>query len=339
MGELLALATAAAFAVSNVLVRVAARQIHGDRLVAPAWSFQVEVMRRTTVVNVVLLWAAWILAAPISGLLLGNPPLPAALGGTPAAVIGGTLAFAAGGLCGPFLARIVLYQGLAHLGPSRLAAGKALAPAFAALLAAVVLGEAVGVGLVSAMVLIGVGTILTVGGVGGLVRVDLQGFLYGAHSAWWLAVAALFRRIGVLALPDILFGAALGSSVSLLLVYALVWHHRRGRRRPLRAGGSENGASPGHEAPAAPVDVDPSGPDLAAPVRRSLLASGLLSTLALIFSIAALAYAPVGPVMAIHHTEPALAQWLGHLALGGTDRVRLAAALGTLMVIAGALLV
>lgn len=326
MGEALALATAMSYAASNVLVRLAARRVGGDRLAAPSWAFQVEVMLHTTWVNVALLWAAWAAAALARPLL---PARPLALGLSPA----GLLAFAAAGVTGPFLARIVLYQGLAHVGPGRLAAGKVLSPAMAAVLAAVTLGEPLGAGLGLALALIGVGTLLTVGGPGGLPRVDLQGFLYGAHSAWWLAVAALFRRVGVLALPDALLGAALGSTVALLLVLAAA---RRGTRTlPTAGAGPAAGASPAAGPPAAGAP-DP----LRSPaVQRSILASGLLSTIALFCSIAALAHAPVAPVMAIHHTEPALAQWLGHAVLGGTDRVRPSAAVGTLMVLAGALLV
>src|SRR5690606_22475297 len=128
-------------------------------------------MRRTTVINVILLWATWAAVALGAWLLTGHEPLGAGPGSARANLVPGILAFGAGGVSGPFLARIVLYQGLAHLGPSRLAAGKALAPAIAAGLAAAVLGEAVSANLAGAIALIGVGTVLTVGDAGGLVRV------------------------------------------------------------------------------------------------------------------------------------------------------------------------
>ncbi|REJ34840.1 MAG: hypothetical protein DIU84_07410, partial [Bacillota bacterium] len=74
MGEALALATAMSYAASNVLVRLAARRVGGDRLAAPSWAFQVEVMLHTTWVNVALLWAAWAAAAPAPPLLPAPPP-------------------------------------------------------------------------------------------------------------------------------------------------------------------------------------------------------------------------------------------------------------------------
>ncbi|HEY8449908.1 MAG TPA: hypothetical protein VIL95_05440, partial [Bacillota bacterium] len=172
----------------------------------------------------------------------------------------------------------------------------------------VVLGEPVDGRLGLAIGFIALGTAVALAD---RLRPDRLGLLYGLHIAWWLAVTALLRRIGIAALPDALLGAAIGSTVALAVFTPL----------------------------ARPYGLWSGVMALAPQVRHSLLASGLLSAFALLFSIWAFAYAPVGPVAALQHTEPVIAQWLGHLWLGGRDRVQRQAAVGAALVACGAILI
>ncbi|HEY8449485.1 MAG TPA: hypothetical protein VIL95_03300, partial [Bacillota bacterium] len=104
MGELLALATAVTFAISNLFIRLAARQSdHGDDQ-PPPWPHQIRVLWLTTLVNVALFWLAWLV---VGTALSGGRDV------TSHELSVGVLAYGAAGMCGPLLGRLVLYRALA----------------------------------------------------------------------------------------------------------------------------------------------------------------------------------------------------------------------------------
>lgn len=198
-GDLLALASATFFAVSNVtIVRGAAP---GDDDNGVFVSFLI------TATIAFLGWIAW-------GAFHGYAAI------TPAALAW----FAGAGVLAAFVGRVFGYATVQHLGAMRASTMKRLNPFFAVALGVGVLGERLDAGGVAGMLLIVASFVVLVARAGGLrpgaspARGAFNiGFVYGPVSALGYATGYLLRKMGLAETPDAFLGTLVGALVGALL--------------------------------------------------------------------------------------------------------------------------
>lgn len=150
----------------------------------------------------------------------------------------GLLAFAAAGLVHPVLSRYLGYEANRRVGPTLSMTFDSTSPLFAAALSIGLLGESLSPG-------IGVGTLLTVGGVMFLYWTPVAPAAVMQAAVLLALGAALFRAVGMVAgkfglvlLPNPFMAAFVTFAVSMLLALAAARLRRRSLLRPLlsRAG-------------------------------------------------------------------------------------------------------
>lgn len=158
--------------------------------------------------------------------------------GVPAVNSAGLWWFAAAGLLTVFLGRVLVYASLQYLGAVRASAVKRLNPFFAVLLAVLILGEPLSVGLVAGMALIFSSFVLLIHqsltGARGVADATLPeanlwrrtrrafatagnlGYFYGPVSALAYAIGYIGRKQGLVEIPDPFFGTMIGAIVGVL---------------------------------------------------------------------------------------------------------------------------
>lgn len=220
MGSLLALLSAALFAVAAVVVR---RGMQGSTAITATLI--------SLVTNLVALWG---LAAASGGIARITPPAAATL--------------LAAGLFAPALARLTYYEAMNLIGVARASAISNTTPIFTALLAVPVLGEHPSWQMAA-------GTLMVVLGLALTIRPDVAatavsgsptapphggpdrpwaGVLLALNTAVMASISFMLRKLGLRLLPDAAVGSALTVTGSLLVL--LPYAALRSRTQPIRAG-------------------------------------------------------------------------------------------------------
>jgi drug/metabolite transporter (DMT)-like permease len=147
--------------------------------------------------------------------------------------------FAMVGLFFPAAVTLLTFQANHHLGPNVAGTLGGIAPLFAVLGAALLLGEALGIRVLAATLVIMTGSIMLVwrGGTANLAR---------PHFALWLPLAAallralaqVFSRAGLLLWPNPLAAAVVGYTVSAVIIWLAPQWLFRGRDFALNRGGA-----------------------------------------------------------------------------------------------------
>ena len=200
VGQLLALASAVCFAMSNTFIGRTS-QSGGDKGVV----FSVMV----TVVMSLALWLVF------EGLPSRDTISVPAL-----------WAFALAGVCAMVFGRSLLYESVRRLGVSRASAVKRLNPFFSVLLAALILGEAINGRDTLGMVAIAAafGLLIAERGVGkgakGPADISAKAYMFGVFAALAYALAYILRKIGLDLMPSAAFGT-LVSAVTGLAVFGV----------------------------------------------------------------------------------------------------------------------
>ncbi len=201
-GDFLALASAACFAASNVLIARGARPGSGDN-----GAFV------SLLLTAGLAGAGWAAA----GLARGFVPV------TWRAIAW----FAGAGFFTAFIGRVFFYRSVERLGAMRASAIKRLNPFFAVVLGVGVLGETLTRGMAAGLVLIAASFAALVLGSRARDRAAAPpgrrfnaGYLYGPVSALGYATGYLLRKMGLADAHDALLGAAVGTLVGALLFLA-----------------------------------------------------------------------------------------------------------------------
>lgn len=204
LGDALALASAACFAVSNVTIARGARPGSEDN------GAFVSLLLTSAIAGI-----GWIALALARGF---EPVTARAL-----------LWFAGAGVFTAFIGRVFFYASVQHLGAMRSSAMKRLNPFFAVVLGVLVLGEGLTGGMAMGLALIAASfAVLVIGGWKGQ-RGDGEpigrtlrniGYVYGPVSALGYATGYLLRKMGLAEAHDALLGAMVGCIVGALLFLA-----------------------------------------------------------------------------------------------------------------------
>jgi drug/metabolite transporter (DMT)-like permease len=205
LGDALALASAACFAVSNVAIARGARPGSEDN------GAFVSLLLTSAIAGIG--WIALVLAR-------GFEPVTARA----------LLWFAGAGVFTAFIGRVFFYASVQHLGAMRSSAMKRLNPFFAVVLGVLVLGETLTGGMAIGLALIAASfAVLVIGGWKGRRGGDGEptgrtlrniGYVYGPVSALGYATGYLLRKMGLAEAHDALLGAMLGCIVGALLFLA-----------------------------------------------------------------------------------------------------------------------
>src|SRR5689334_1814363 len=203
MGELIALVSAACFAVSNVNITRGTDRSSAD--------------------NGAFLSILFTMGLSALAMLVFRPPQ-----GVHIATVPGLAWFALSGLLTIFVGRVFSYASIQHLGAVRASAVKRLIPVFSVLLGLTVMGEGVDRGMAIGMVLIfaSIGLLAAeawraqaprTGATQSMARSALgSGYLYGPVSALAYATGYLARKAGLIAMPDPNFGTMIGAAAGAL---------------------------------------------------------------------------------------------------------------------------
>lgn len=221
-----------------------------------------------------------------------------------------SLYFVLSGCLQPLLARILFYMGLTRLGVSRAGPLLGTAPLFGVVIAVVFLHERPTLNVYA-------GTLLTVASVwlvssrrGGESEWRRFDILYPVGAAFFAAVSQNLRKAGLLILPDPFAGAAISTSVSLLLFSGFL----------LATGRIE----------------------LIKIQRKSLPFFGsaaLVSTTAQLLSFLALNRGEVSAVVPLLNANPLFALFLSSLFLKDMEKITLKIVMGAVLMILGIILI
>lgn len=221
-----------------------------------------------------------------------------------------SLYFVLSGCLQPLLARILFYMGLTRLGVSRAGSLLGTAPLFGVVIAVVFLHERPTLNVYA-------GTLLTVASVwlvssrrGGESEWRRFDILYPLGAAFFAAVSQNLRKAGLLILPDPFAGAAISTSVSLLLFSGFL----------LATGRIE----------------------LIKIQRKSLPFFGsaaLVSTTAQLLSFLALNRGEVSAVVPLLNANPLFALFLSSLFLKDMEKITLKIVMGAVLMILGIILI
>jgi drug/metabolite transporter (DMT)-like permease len=205
LGDALAIASAACFALSNVAISRGARPGGDDN------GAFVSLLLTSAIAG--LGWVAL-------GLERGFEPVTARA----------LLWFAGAGVFTAFIGRVFFYASVQHLGAMRSSAMKRLNPFFAVVLGVLVLGESLTGGMGVGLALIASSfAVLVIGGwkgqrgeaaEGAVRRLLNVGYVYGPVSALGYATGYLLRKMGLAEAHDALLGAMVGCIVGTLLFLA-----------------------------------------------------------------------------------------------------------------------
>jgi drug/metabolite transporter (DMT)-like permease len=202
LGDALAIASAACFAISNVTIARGARAGSEDN------GAFVSLLLTAAIAGIG--WIAW-------GLARGFEPVTARA----------LLWFAGAGVFTAFIGRVFFYASVQHLGAMRSSAMKRLNPFFAVVLGVLVLGESLTGGMAMGLVFIAASfAVLVLGGwkdkrsaAGETLgrRLLNIGYVYGPVSALGYSTGYLLRKMGLAEAHDALLGAMAGCVVGALL--------------------------------------------------------------------------------------------------------------------------
>ena len=204
LGDLLALASAACFSLSNVTISRGARPGGEDN------GAFVSLLLTSAIAGL-----GWIAV----GLARGFEPVTARA----------LLWFAGAGVFTAFIGRVFFYASVQHLGAMRSSAMKRLNPFFGVVLGVLVLGESLTGGMAGGLALIAASfAVLVIGGWKGGPREPASvgqrvlnvGYVYGPVSALGYATGYLLRKMGLAEAHDALLGAMVGCIVGALLFLA-----------------------------------------------------------------------------------------------------------------------
>ena len=203
LGDALAIASAACFAISNVTIARGARPEAEDN-----GAFV------SLIITTVISGAGWL----VVGLARGFEPVTARA----------LLWFAGAGVLTAFVGRVFFYASVQRLGAMRSSTLKRLNPFFAVVLGITVLGEQLTGGMtIGMLLLIASFAVLMVGGgeqragaTRGTSFLARFGYLYGIISALGYASGYLLRKMGLAEAHDALLGAMLGCFVGVVLFVA-----------------------------------------------------------------------------------------------------------------------
>jgi drug/metabolite transporter (DMT)-like permease len=214
IGDVLAIASAAFFAVANVTIVKGASPGDDDN-----GAFL------SLLLTAAIAGAGWALIGAVRGF---EPVTTQAL-----------LWFAGAGVFTSFIGRVFLYASVQRLGAMRGSTLKRFNPFFAVILGVLVLGETLGAATLAGMALLVASFILLVRGSGraqaGQSRSMLApGYLFGIFSGLGYATGYLFRKMGLTEAADPWLGAAFGSLVGAAL-FVLTARFSESYARALRA--------------------------------------------------------------------------------------------------------
>jgi drug/metabolite transporter (DMT)-like permease len=204
LGDGFALASAASFAVSNILIA------RGTRPGAQDNGAFVSLLLTAAVSG-----AGW----AIAGLASGFEPVS----------MRAILWFAGAGIFTAYIGRVFFYASVQHLGAMRASTMKRLNPFFAVVLGVAVLGEALTRGMAIGLALIAGSFVALVaagrragegGGERGLRRLKNAGYLFGPVSALGYATGYLLRKMGLAEAHDALLGACIGTLTGAIIFAA-----------------------------------------------------------------------------------------------------------------------
>jgi drug/metabolite transporter (DMT)-like permease len=203
LGDALALASAASFAVSNVTIARGARPDAEDN------GAFVSLLLTTAIAG-----GVWIAL----GAARGFEPVTARA----------VLWFCGAGVLTAFVGRVFFYESVHRLGAMRSATLKRLNPFFAVVLGVAVLGERMTQGMTLGLLLLlaSFGVLMIGGAAADVERVSRKsrlarfGYAYGIVSALGYASGYLLRKMGLAEAHDALLGATLGCLVGALLFLA-----------------------------------------------------------------------------------------------------------------------
>jgi len=204
MGELIALLSSVMFGAGNTLIRKGSASSSS---------------RSGAFVSVLLTFAISGLAFVATGLSRGWPAFS----------LEGTLWFMLSGLLIAFLGRLLLYLTIQHIGSVRSSAIKPLNPFFAVFAGFVLLGERITQPLWLGMALIFIGFVILV--VQSLQiapdfhsnpgRGSLTGYVYGIMAAVVYGLGMVFRKMGLVEMPDPYFGTMISAAFGIAVYLAM----------------------------------------------------------------------------------------------------------------------
>jgi drug/metabolite transporter (DMT)-like permease len=199
LGDLLALASATCFAISNVTIARGARPEGEDN------GAFVSLLLTTAIAG-----AGWLALGLARG--FEAPSLRAILW------------FAGAGVFTAYVGRVFFYQSVERLGAMRSSALKRLNPFFAVVLGVLVLSEPITRGMGVGLVLIVASFAVLVAGTRaptvGESKAGRFGYLFGVVSALGYSTGYLLRKVGLADAHDAMLGAAVGCAVGALLFLA-----------------------------------------------------------------------------------------------------------------------
>jgi len=204
MGEMIALLSAVLFGAGNTLIRKGSVSSSS---------------RSGAFVSVLLTFAISGLGFVVAGLFRGWPAFS----------FEGTLWFMLSGLLIAFLGRLLLYLTIQYIGSVRSSAIKPLNPFFAVFAGFVLLGERITQSLWSGMALIFAGFVILV--VQSLriarnlhtdpARSSLTGYAYGVLAAVVYGLGMVFRKMGLVEMPDPYLGTMISAAVGIAVYLAM----------------------------------------------------------------------------------------------------------------------
>ncbi len=224
----------------------------------------------------------------------------------------GTLLFALAGFFSTYLGRWFMYESVARLGPAKTSAFQVSSPLFTFLIALVFLGETLTVQALAGMVATALGLLLislagtrTTAGPG---RVGRSAWLIGLGSSAAYAVGNVMRGAGVRAWDEPIAGALIGAVAGIACHFAFARGHGdvlRGLRSAHRGG------------------------------LALFAASGVLTMVAQVCTIAAMNLAPVSVVALITLCTPLVVFPLSYFFLGNDEGITARTVAGAALTLAG----
>lgn len=222
------------------------------------------------------------------------------------------LAFVSAGALGPFLGRLLLFNGLERVGVSVATPLYNIQVLFAAIGGVIFFDEAL-------TPFVGMGTLVLLGGVA-LLSLDTSGgskgrprrltdLAYPLASGFFFAASFMLRKWGLELTPELFLGLAIMASTSFLTAFTM---------------GSIQGRS----------FTIPKGHPL-----LMFVAAGLLTNIAQLFSLTAILQGDLVVVIPLQNTQPLFAVVLSALFLRRLEHVTTVVVLGAALVVAGAVLV